>query len=641
MLNRLAARLSFPAWSLAFLGLSLSFPGSGVVAARQEAPIDEAAVERMRADVTFLADDEQEGRAPGTAGIERSAEWIAKAFAEAGLKPAAGADGFFQPFTIIGSPRLGDGQQLEVTSGEGRTIKAELRKHFMPLSVGTAGRFENLPIVFAGYGITAKDESTGIDYDDYAGIDAKGKLVLIFRRVPSGAVEGSPFGAVNGRDSQYATFQHKLSNAFAHGAAGVLIVNDLAGLSGQEDELLLFTSAGLERLTQVPVVMLKRTFADELLAAAGVPVLEELEKRISADPKQPKPSGVELAGLKATGTIDIVQDRVTARNVIGVLEGSGPKADETIVVGGHYDHLGRGGRGSLAPFSKDIHNGADDNASGTALVMELARRLAKRDQPLPRRVVFMAFSGEERGLLGSRHYVANPLYPISDTVAMFNFDMVGRLGEKGQLTAFGVDSTPGLRDQVIQAAPKYGLEIRPNSDIAGNSDHASFNEKGIPVLFLFTGTHRDYHRPSDDTPLINFEGMSRIANLAEEMLLSFAERPDRPEFVAAPPSPPRPVSGMKVAMGVIPDYDESIKGLRINGARPGSAADKAGMKEGDIIVSIGDRPIGTIYDYMEALGRFNPGDEVSVTVIREGKELNLPVKLDAPAQTNHTPPAGK
>lgn len=592
-----------------------------------------AAIDRMKADVTFLAADDQEGRGPGTEGLVRAGDHIARAFAEARLEPAPGADGYFQPFTITGSPKLGPRQDLDLLPAPGREVDGELRADFMPLSLGTGGRLDEVPVVFAGYGITAKDEAAGLVYDDYAGLDAAGKWVLILRRAPDSETEGTPFGPKDGQPSPFATFRHKVTNAFAHGAAGLLLVNDLAGLKGADDELLLFTSAGVERLTQVPVVMVRRDYVDRALEAADLPGLAALEAAILEDPKSARPASRELGDLRATARLDIELDQVRTRNVVGVLEGRGPRAEETVVIGAHYDHLGRGDRGSLAPFSSEIHNGADDNASGTALILELARRFAGRPETDRRRIVFIAFSGEERGLLGSRYYVENPLIPLAETVMMFNFDMVGRLDDEATLTVFGVDTTAGLRDLVEKLGGEHGLKVRPNADVAGNSDHASFHEKGIPVAFPFTGTHRDYHRPSDDTPLINFEGMGRIADFAERLIAEYVDREERPTLVAAAPreQEPRQVMGVKVSMGTIPDYDEAVKGVRLNGVRPGSAAEQAGLKAGDIIVGFGGSPVGTIYDYMEGLAKFKPGDEVEVKVQRDGEELVLKATLQAAA----------
>src|SRR5262249_25607703 len=273
-----------------------------------------------------------------------------------------------------------------------------------------------------GYGITAKDATRKLDYDDYARIDVKGKVVLIVRREPQQGSDDSPFDGK--RDSNYATFRHKATNAFQHGAAAILFVTNASGVKDGKDDLLAFTAAGVELNSTIPFLMVTRSFVDRVMAAAGQPALAELERQIDDDLK---PRSRELKGFTVRARVEIDRKSIMTRNVVGVLEGTGPLAEETVVVGAHYDHLGHGGMfsGSLAFLSKDIHNGAADNASGTAMVLEMARRLAKRSDPLPRRVVFMAFSGEERGLLGSKYYVEHPLYPLKSTVMMVNFDMVG------------------------------------------------------------------------------------------------------------------------------------------------------------------------------------------------------------------------
>jgi hypothetical protein len=315
------------------------------------------------------------------------------------------------------------------------------------------------------------------------------------------------------------------------------------------------------------------------------------------------------------------------KNVVGVLEGSGPLADETIVIGAHYDHLGRGGPGSLAFLSTAIHNGADDNASGTAMVMEMARRLARRVDPLPRRLVFVAFSGEERGLLGSAHYVSDPPYPLDKTVMMVNFDMVGRLNDKNELTLYGTGTTPGLDELVDALGKAEGFTVKKIADGFGPSDQASFYRKNIPVLFTFTGTHKDYHRPSDDTETINFGGMSRIADFGELMILDLARRPVRPEFTRVKGQANQGAErvALRVYLGTIPDYGGADKGVKLSGVREGSPAEKGGLKEGDIIVGLGGKPIGTVDDYMESLVRYKPGDSAEVVVERDGKETKLTV----------------
>lgn len=628
MALRFPTRATGPALSIAALALITAVSWGDVTYLNPSAA-------RLKQDVGFLAADAQEGRAPGTKGIEASAEYIAASFKESGLKPAPGADGYFQPFTIRGAPQLSELPTLVFKGPGGEEIKPESGK-FQPLAIGSGGTLEGLPIVFAGYGISAKDDAKKLDYDDYEGIDVKGKAVLIIRREPQLDDEKSPFAGK--QTTLFATFTHKATNAFQHGAAAVLLVNDLAGLKGAEDQLLPFAAAGAEENSPIPIVMLARADADKLLAASGQPKLETLEKEIDGDLK---PRSRMLAGWTLSESIKIVRKGVETRNVVGVLEGAGPLADETVVVGAHYDHLGNGGlsSGSLAFLSHDIHNGADDNASGTALVMELARRLGKRPDPLARRIVFIAFSGEEKGLLGSMHYVEHPLIPLDKTVMMINFDMVGRLNEKSELTVMGTGSTSGLEELVDAIGTDAGFKIKKvkgASDGFGGSDHESFYRKNVPILFPFTGLHPDYHRPSDDSERINFAGMARIADFGELLLLDVARRPTRPTFVKVPEAARNPHAagspdpgrvGMGAYLGSIPDYGAEDKGVKLSGVREGSPAEKGGLKGGDVIVGYAGKPIATIYDYTDSLGRSKPGDKVEIVVKREGKDVTLTVTL--------------
>ncbi len=581
---------------------------------------------RFKTDVSFLADDAREGRAPGTAGIESAAAYIAGVFREAGLTPAKGAEGYFQPFSIFGPAKLVDGAELELRGPDEKVI-APSRELFSPLAIGIGGTIENAPIVFAGYGITAKDPSKNLDYDDYAGLDVKDKAVLIIRREPRQNRDDSPFDGK--KDSAFALFTHKATNAFQHGAAAVLLVNDLAGLKDGKDDLIGFRMAGPDPTSRIPFVAITRALADRLLADAGRPSLADLEAAIDEDLA---PHSQELKGWTLRTKIEIERPKIETRNVVGVLEGYGPLASETVVVGAHYDHLGRGGgagSGSLAPGSKDIHNGADDNASGTAMVLEMVRRLTRRADPLPRRIVFVAFSGEERGLLGSQHYVTHPLLPLDDTVMMVNFDMVGRLNDHDELTVYGTGTSTGMDALVDALGKSEGFTVKKIADGFGPSDQQSFYVKNIPVLFAFTGNHSDYHRPSDDTERINFQGMSRIADLAELLLLDVARRPVRPAFVKVVSKgslDPGRVS-ISAYLGSIPDYNEDIQGVKLNGVREGSPAEKGGLRGGDVIIKFGGKPIGTIYDYTEGLSRYKPGDLVDVVVLRDGKETTLKITL--------------
>jgi len=614
--------------------LALAVPTRGPAAGAETDSALSPAEARIKADVAFLAADAQEGRAPGTKGIEASAGYIAGEFKGLGLKPAPGADGYFQPFTIGGQATLGKSPELAFSGPDGKAFAAD-KDDFIPLAIGSGGAFEGKPLVFAGYGITAKGAARNGDYDDYAGVDVKGKVVLILRREPRQDKDETPFGGK--RPSDFATFRHKATNAFQHGAAAVLLANDREG-ARNGDRLLGFTMAGPEMNSALPFVMVTRALADKLLAAAGQPTLDSLEKEIDSDLK---PRTRALDGWTLKAKVEIERTSVETRNVVGVLEGSGPFADETVVVGGHYDHLGHGGlmSGSLAFLSKDIHNGADDNASGTAMVIEMARRLARRADPLPRRVVFIAFSGEERGLLGSQHYVEHPLFPIDKTVMMINFDMVGRLNDRSELTMIGTGTVPGMDALVNALGQSSGLKIKTIQGLTdgfGGSDHQSFYNKNVPVLFAFTGVHKDYHRPSDDTDLINYAGMARIADYCELLLLDLVRRPERPAFAKLAPPARRPGgasdparAGFSVYLGTMPDYAESDsgKGIKLAGVREGSPAEKGGLKSGDTIVKFAGKPVSTIQDYMENLSRSKPGDVVDLGVLRDGKEVTLKVTL--------------
>ncbi len=589
--------------------------------------------QRFKTDVSYLADDARDGRAPGTKGIEDAADFIAKRFESLGLKTAPGADGYFQPFELGFGAVLEPNAKLELPTDDGKTLEAKLNTDFRPLALGSGGTVQGAAVVFAGFGITAKDPARGLDYDEYEGIDVKGKVVLIIRRQPTPEPndKGEPGADFAGKkDSDFATFRHKAVNAFQHGAVAILCANDSTSLVNGADNLIPFMVGGGDLVSDVPYVMITRSFADQILAKSSDLTLADLEKQIN---HQLKPKSRELEKSKVDLALTINRPRVRTKNVVGVLEGEGPHANETIIVGAHYDHLGHGGvgSGSLAFFSKEIHNGADDNASGTSMMLEMARRLAARPDRLPRRIVFMAFSGEEKGLLGSAHYAAKPLYPLADAAVMVNFDMVGRLNSSNELTVYGTGTSPGLETIVDSLGKAAGFTIKKIADGDGPSDHATFYRKGLPVLFLFTGTHLDYHRPSDDSERINFEGMVRVADLGELLLLDLARRPIRPAFVRVKPTHGggQDVGRLSVSayLGTMPSYDDGGKGVKLDGVREDSPAEKAGLKEGDVIIGFGGKPIKTVYDYTESLSQYKPGDVVEVVVRRDGREAKLKVTL--------------
>jgi len=322
-------------------------------------------------------------------------------------------------------------------------------------------------------------------------------------------------------------------------------------------------------------------------------------------------------------------DRIAAKNVVGVVEGDGPHAEETIVIGAHYDHLGRGGMGSLDPDSHEVHHGADDNASGVSALIEVARRLAARDTKLPRRIVFVAFTGEERGLYGSAHYVRDPLVPLDQTIAMVNMDMVGRMVDD-KLIVYGTDTASEWNKLLDRLAVDHPFKLTRHPEGYGPSDHTSFYAKRIPVLFFFTGTHRDYHRPSDTFDKINVEGMRRVTDLVTDAVVAIAEMDHRPTYqdIGAPPEFAK--SGNRPYFGSIPDFSQEQPGYVLMGVSKGGPAERAGIKANDIIVRLGDFPIGNLEDFDTALRKFKSGDRVIVLVKRGSEELKFEVTLEPP-----------
>lgn len=317
------------------------------------------------------------------------------------------------------------------------------------------------------------------------------------------------------------------------------------------------------------------------------------------------------------------------KNVIGVLAGRDPELrNEIVVVGAHYDHLGPGRFGALDPDSAgQIHNGADDNASGSSALIHIAAKLAAT--PPARTVVFIAFSGEEAGLLGSDYYVKNPVFPLSRTFAMVNLDMVGRLRE-GRLLVYGSATAaefPGLLDSLNATT---GLDLRPSGDGWGRSDQSSFYAAGKPVLHMFTDLHEDYHRATDDWEKVNADGLARVANFTTQVVRALADRRALLTFVNVPP--PAPVAsgssaGYGAYLGTIPDMSENPGGVRLTGVRAGSPAEKAGLRGNDIITGIGDRAVPDLQAMTNALRQHRPGDVVEVRFIREGTEQRAAVTL--------------
>jgi Zn-dependent M28 family amino/carboxypeptidase len=601
----------------------LALFGGGVALAtedRAEAPV----VARMRADLAFLASDACEGRGPGTAGIDKAADHVAATFKAAGLTGAMPDGSFFQPFTVRGSPELGKNVAASVRGPDGRTTTFTLGDEFQPLGLsGTATAAA--PVVFAGYGITSEKPT----YDDYHGLDAAGKIVLLIRKTPRYGDEKNPFGD-DQTVQQLAALATKLSTAEKHKAAGVILVNDA---SEKDDALMDFGYSAFGGAAAIPAVHVKRSVADTMLKSALGKSLADVEKAIDADLT---PQSAPLPGWTAKVAVSIERKQIPVKNVVGVLPGVGPLANETVVIGAHYDHLGYGGRGSgsLAGREKAIHHGADDNASGTTAIIELARRLGAEPNRQGRRLVFVAFSGEEMGLFGSRYYVEHPPFPLDTTVAMINLDMVGRLAPdadtgQGKLEVGGTGTAKEFDALIDKLNGKYGFALKKSKSGVGPSDHTSFYLKGVPVFFLFTGLHKQYHRPTDTVDLINFAGMRKIVDLAEELARSVAAEAPRPEYVKGVGGNPfggGSGRGNVPRLGFMPgNYDEDADGVLIASVTKDGPADKGGVKDGDRILAVAGEPVKNMTAYMTVMGKQKRGQPVEITVQRKGERVTLTV----------------
>jgi hypothetical protein len=479
-------------------------------------------------------------------------------------------------------------------------------------------------VVFVGYGATAPK----IKYDDYKDMNVAGKVVLLLRRTPRFANKKTPFDGE--RRDQHASLENKVANAVLHKAAAVILVNDASEPGA--DKLLPFAYLALAPGGgSVPFVQLRRDRAEAMLRAGLDRSLNDVEQAIDRDLT---PRSGPLMGWTATISTDVVRKETPVKNIVGVVEGAGPLAKETVIIGAHYDHLGHGDAGSRAKGEarKAIHHGADDNGSGTTTLIELARRLGKVKQRDGRRLVFIAFSGEERGLLGSRYYCnKQPLFPLADTAAMVNLDMVGRLRPdpktgKGKLIVEGLGTAKAFEPLVESLNKKYEFQLAKKKSGTGPSDHDSFYRKQIPVLFMWTGYHADYHLPSDTADKINVAGMARIADLTEGVLLKLRTE-QRPQYVkVASDFNVSPSKGMP-RLGVMPSYeDESgMKGMLIDGVADGGPAAKAGLKEGDRIIAIGGKMVANINTYMVLMAEQKRGQAVEVRVLRGGKEHTFKV----------------
>ncbi|HEY5839038.1 MAG TPA: M20/M25/M40 family metallo-hydrolase [Pyrinomonadaceae bacterium] len=628
-------------------------------------------VDRLRKDVTHLASDMLDGRRTGTQGANDAAHYIASEFSRLGLRPGmqVAKPGrtrgetrarYLQPFPYVSKVELGKGNILTLNGHPIDGLATNLGEDWMPLGFSSNASIVTSQIVFAGYGISSSE----LKYDDYSAGNAKDAVAIVFAGTPDGE---NP----HGQFVQAGQIRFKVAAARAAGARALLIISKEELLKDDRMSRLSYDNSGE---AGIPVAVISRKLATSLLGnlsdyekGADVRTLDtNLRTRDATSPEadalvKRMAMRIPPGGVSISLRTEVIRRESPSHNVVGILSGSDPKLkDEAIVIGAHYDHLGRGGQGSLAQSEGEIHHGADDNASGTAGLLELARILSTQ-KPKPRRtIVFIAFSGEEEGLIGSNYYVNHPVVPVANTVAMINLDMVGRLNDK-KLTIGGVgtaqewrsmleaenllhSTTVSLNAPAIEPGPSaanlpivVGANGRPvvtqdrskqfaitlNEDGFGPSDHSSFYAKQIPVLFFWTGTHADYHKPSDTAEKINYEGLTRITSFVANIVRDIDKSDKRPTYKVAQVQSTARSTGFRVYLGTIPNYADSSDGMLLDGVRDGSPAAKAGLKAGDKIVKMAGKDVKNVYDYTYALGEMKGGEEYEVEIVRVGQRMTL------------------
>ena len=577
--------------------------------------LNSAEAPRYLNDIKALTTPAMEGRGDGSKGLTLAEHLIEDRYKELGLEPA-GSHSYQQPFTLITGARLKGANHLRVETAEHK-FDLKLHEQYVPFSFSSSGAASG-GLVFAGYGATAPE----FGYDDYAGLDVKGKIVVVLRYEPAVFAEKSGHQGLT-HHSQLIT---KAINARNHGAKAVVLVN--GRLQPHEEDLLTrFGSVSGPKDAGILLVQVKNAEAEEWFAAAGKS-LSQLQLEIDHGGK---PASFAFPdAVRASVNVGIEQTHATVSNVLAYLPG---KTDEYIIVGAHYDHLGRGYYDSLAPSQiGQIHPGADDNASGTAGVLELARYFAPMKGKLRRGILFANFAGEELGLLGSAEWVKEPTRPLDKAVAMLNMDMIGRIrNDKIYIGGVGTGSNFAAVLKAAQESAHFKIEYSQGG--YSSSDHTSFVSKKVPVLFFFSGLHSDYHKPSDTWEKINSKGAVQLLALVAEVTEKLASEPERVAFQVVKEE--KPIGGVSGGgggygpyFGSVPDFGQIENGVRFSDIRPSSPAYKAGFRAGDVLVKFGGKPIKNLYDFTDALRRSRIGDVVEVTVLRDGKPVTAKVTLE-------------
>lgn len=585
----------------AILACIVLFPGA-IVQAQSKITVKE-----LKKHTSYLASDELKGRKPGREGGTLAAEYIRNEFKS--FASLMGDNGF-QYFDVVVDVNLGARNTFLIGDFQG-----EVNKDFAPYAYSSSTAL-NAAVVFVGYGLEIAEDT--LKWDDYKGVDVKDKWVLMLKGDPENTKNDSRFLDFSGE-------RDKVLLARDKGAKGVLFVS---GVNYEKEEKLITlnfdktsTNSGIQ------VVNITRELADKILAESKH-TIEDLEKIIDVN------GGSKSFEVSTTvnASTELILETVKAQNVIAMIEGSDPILKNSyIVIGGHYDHLGMGGfgSGSREPDVEDVHNGADDNASGVAGIIEIGERLAAVKGGLKRSVILIAFDAEEMGLLGSKFFTSSKLIDIKSITAMFNFDMIGRLNEEQKILIYGTGTSTESENILKSVESDTKLKFAYLTEGYGPSDHASFYTEDIPVFSITTGIHTDYHTPADDTELINFKGQKMVADYSFDLINAVDNWDENLAFqIAGPKVQRRSSRNLKVTLGIMPDFASTEgNGLGVGGVTPGKPADKAGMLKGDRIIALDGKSVNNIYDYMNRLKKLEAGQMITVDVMRGDEKIILIVNL--------------
>jgi aminopeptidase YwaD len=573
-------------------------------------PMSAITEDGAREAMKVLTSADFEGRRAGTEGARKAAAFLAKEFEKAGLKPGGPDGSWLQPVTVPRPARAGKNNSLRIV-GEKKNFDLEPLKDFAPLGFSATGVASG-PVFFAGYGLSASD----LGWDDFEGADAKGKVVLVLRHAPGGKWQ-EKFGGREGRERQ--SFRAKVVAAQNAGATALLVVTDPANM--ENGDPLAFLAGGDEgEAVHIPCVHVKSRVGLALVALAGK-TLKGVQDEMN---RTGAPVRFDIPKARVEIETDVVSGTTECANVVGLLEGADPElCSECVVIGGHYDHLGFGDIGALGGKPGQVYPGADDNASGVVAIVEVAKAFGASPFRPRRSIVFVAFTGEEVGLIGSEAYARQPRFPVAKTVAMIDLDMVGRV-KNNRMTVMGVGSGDAFKALLEDAGKEAKLDLNLAMASYPGSDHTPFHNRKIPSLFFCSGVHPDYHRPTDTGDKVNYEGLAKTARVVFLAAARLASMDGRPAFKGSDPSRGE---GNRPRLGIMPDMQFKGKGARIESVTPGSAADDAGFEDGDVIVEFGGKPVEAMSDLFRLLGGVKGGSELKVAVLRDGKRVELTVKM--------------